>query len=205
MMAHVSVARMVRTAAELSRGARVARFGCVALNTLTGDVRFAERPTLILSRRAIVSDRKRQVSHAASRVNPARELGARSQPATNICNDNSTADASRIKPVASVGHDAMVAAGIPNPGDGVRFPAGPLTKKREPLLQQGVNVGRNGVTSPGGENPAASRRGVVLGRDGRPVRAPEAIFFEMLRCERCGASYPACGWCPFCNPRGNRR
>jgi hypothetical protein len=50
-----------------------------------------------------------------------------------------------------------------------------------------------------------TRRGVVLGRDGRPIRAPEAIYYEMLTCERCGASYPACGWCPFCNPRGNRR
>jgi hypothetical protein len=32
-----------------------------------------------------------------------------------------------------------------------------------------------------------------------------AVFYEMLTCERCGASYPACGWCPFCNPRGRRR
>jgi hypothetical protein len=49
------------------------------------------------------------------------------------------------------------------------------------------------------------KHGVVISRDGRPVKAPEAIFFEMLRCERCGASYPSCGWCPFCNPGGRRR
>jgi hypothetical protein len=35
-------------------------------------------------------------------------------------------------------------------------------------------------------------------------RVLDAVYYEMLTCERCGASYPACGWCPFCNPRGSK-
>jgi L-lactate utilization protein LutB len=58
---------------------------------------------------------------------------------------------------------------------------------------------RNVAGSDRDERDRARRNmGTVLGRDGRPVRAPEAIFYEMLTCERCGASFPACGQCPFC-------
>jgi hypothetical protein len=66
------------------------------------------------------------------------------------------------------------------------------------------------VSSKDERDGARRSAGTVIDRMGARLE-PVAVFFEMLTCERrrngqrCGASFPACGWCPFCNPRGVRQ
>jgi hypothetical protein len=263
--------------------ATVAVHARAELNTLTGDrcpelnrARRAPVPLKDLSRTAGVSPK--ELRHAAQRVKPARAIVARSRTAATFCNDNSTADASRIKPVASVsGPNGFDVEGrsestVPAALDR-REKRAPYICERQRGLRSGCGLSGAGeqgarvahrrhhtswasrvrrlvaekktvveAPTPGRQGPPVAlipathvseirdRRFADLGSipsgsttelqhaNGRRVPCSEntapnpvrfiasdgrvvelgAVYFEMLTCEHCGASFPACGQCPFC-------